>query len=67
MLGATGYKTKKALKSTVGQPLNYIETSMFGEEYKENGSVTIVGPCAQTKRTWFAKVTLKNGLITKVE
>lgn len=67
MLGSIGHKTKKSLKASVGKELSYEETSMFGEEYRANGTVTIVGPCAHTKRTWFAKVTLKDGLITKVE
>jgi len=35
------YPSKKAMKESIGQPLKYIETSMFGEEYVENG--TIVG------------------------
>ena len=26
------YKSKKALKETIGQPLDYTETSMFGED-----------------------------------
>ena len=67
MLGVKGYKTKKSLKATIGQELNYVETSMFGDEYRENGTLVVVGPCAHTKRTWYAKVTIKDGLITKVE
>lgn len=65
-LGASGYKTKKDLKAAVGNPLNYVETSMFGHEYKENGDVNVVGPCAFTKRTWYATVTMKDGKIAKV-
>jgi len=52
----------------IGKPLNYIETSMFGEEYKPNG--TFVG-CNRPhitghKREFFASVTMENGLIKKV-
>jgi hypothetical protein len=65
MMGAS-YKTKKDLKAAVGKPLRYIETSMFGYEYKENGSFCVVGPCPYTKRTWYAQVTMKDGLIAKV-
>lgn len=34
------YASKKDLKASVGKPLRYIETSMFGEEYRENGVLT---------------------------
>ena len=65
MMGAN-YKTKKELKSQIGKQLDYIETSMFGNEYSQNGTFTMVGPSPQ-KRTWFARVTVVNDLITKVE
>jgi len=65
MMGAS-YPTKKALKESVGKPLRYIETSMFGAEYKEDGSFCVVGPDPYTKRTWYATVTMAAGLIEKV-
>ena len=43
MMGAS-YPTKKALKSSIGKPLNYVETSLFGREYTDNGSFCVVGP-----------------------
>lgn len=64
MMGAI-YKTKKDLKQAVGQSLNYEETSMFGEEYRANGTFCVVGPSPR-KRVWFASVTMVNGLISKV-
>lgn len=67
MLGARGYKTKKDLKASVGKPLRYEETSMFGEEYKADGDFCIVGPDAHRDRRWFAQVFMKNGLIEKVK
>ena len=66
MLGADGYKTKKELKAAVGNPLKYVETSMFGYEYKPNGRNVMVGPCAYTNRKWYAEVECENGLIKKV-
>ena len=66
MLGARGYKTKKELKAAIGKPLRFEETSYFGTEYKSNGVFNIVGPCAHTKRTWYATVTMENDLIKKV-
>tara|TARA_R100001443_G_C3325002_1_gene171011 strand:- start:205 stop:393 length:189 start_codon:yes stop_codon:yes gene_type:complete len=57
------YKTKKQLKDNIGQELDYIETSLFGSEYKSDGY--IVG--CNKKRSFFAKVFLKNDKIIKVK
>lgn len=65
MMGAS-YPSKKALKENVGKPLNYIETSMFGSEYKPDGEFCVVGPCPYTNRKWYAKVTMEAGKIKKV-
>jgi hypothetical protein len=65
MMGAS-YPTKKALKAEIGRPLRYIETSMFGPEYRADGKLTVVGPDPYTKRTWFATVTMCEGIIVKV-
>ena len=64
MMGAS-YKTKKALKESVGQPLRHVETSMFGEEYKADGVFCVVGPSPH-ERKWFAEVTMADGKIAKV-
>jgi hypothetical protein len=66
MLGTSGYKTKKDLKAAQGKPLRYVETSMFGAEFKPDGVNVVVGPCAYTKRSWYAQVTCRDGLIVKV-
>tara|TARA_R110000868_G_scaffold256325_1_gene513015 strand:+ start:1688 stop:1894 length:207 start_codon:yes stop_codon:yes gene_type:complete len=63
------YVSKKVLKESIGQPLRYIETSLFGEEYKRNG--TLVGAnrphITGIGREFFAEVTLENGIIQKVK
>lgn len=63
------YPSKKVLKENVGKPLRYIETSMFGEEYRSNG--TLVGAnrphITGQGREFFAKVTMQDGLIARVE
>jgi hypothetical protein len=64
MMGAN-YKTKKELKLAIGEPLDYVETSMFGAEYRDNGTFCVVGP-SPSVRKWFASVTIKDGLIAKV-
>ena len=64
MMGAL-YPTKKALKECIGKPLNYVETSFFGNEYTPDGTFCVVGP-SPTSRKWFASVTMKDGKIAKV-
>ena len=58
------YKTKKDLKNNIGQSLNYTETSIFGNQYKSDG--TVIGT-NHPKRSWFSKITMENDLIKKVE
>lgn len=65
MLAASGYKTKKDLKASVGKQFRYTETSMFGLEGKANGEMTVVGP-SPYDRKWYATVTVKDGVIVKV-
>ena len=69
------YKSKKQLKENIGKSLRYIETSMFGEEYTKNGTITgcnrpyspEYGQIEDRKgREFFANVTIENGLIKAV-
>ena len=62
------YDSKKDLKAAVGQRLKYIETSMFGPEYRSNGVLTVAGRPHITgmKREFFAQVTMKDDIIQKV-
>ena len=64
MMGAS-YPSKKELKANIGKPLHYEETSIFGPEYKDNGTFTVVGP-SPYERKWFAQIVMENGLIKKV-
>jgi hypothetical protein len=58
------YKSKKELKESVGKPLIYQETSMFGEEFKRDGKFCVAD--GSPKRKWFAQVTMSEGKIAKV-
>ena len=62
------YPSKKELKASIGQPLKYRETSMFGPEYKSNGEFTGANRPSITGmgREFFATVTMENDLIKKV-
>ena len=57
------YKTKKELKENVGNELEYIETSFFGEEYKSTGTIT----GCNKKRSWFANVVMQDDKIIQVK
>lgn len=63
------YESKKALKESIGKPLRYIETSVFGPEYRDNGILTGANrPHITHKgREFFANVTMENGLIKGVK
>jgi hypothetical protein len=64
------YQTKKELKANIGKPLRYGETSMFGRQYSDNGVLTVAHRPHMDGgkgREFFARVTMKDGLIAKVE
>jgi hypothetical protein len=63
------YDSKKTLKESIGQPLRYIETSMFGAEYRENGTLTGANRPHITGRgrEFFANVVMADGLIKAVK
>jgi len=57
------------MKEQLGSPLVYIETSIFGEEYRRDG--VLVGAnrphITGQGREFFAEVTMKDGLIKSVK
>jgi hypothetical protein len=57
------YETKKQLKENIGDILLYNETSIFGQEYKSNGTIT----GCNKKRSWFANVIMEHDKIVKVK
>lgn len=63
------YPSKKVLKESVGKPLRYIETSLFGPEYSANGMLTVANRPHITGlgREFFAQVWMESGLIAKVK
>ena len=59
--------TKKSLKESIGEYFAPIETSIFGFDYDGDGDYTVVGPDPYKNRKWYATVSVKGGLITKVK
>jgi hypothetical protein len=75
------YKSKKQVKENIGQPLDYTETSMFGSEFKADGTFCgcnrpyspeypkidqRTGGKGKRGREFFASITMKDGLIFNV-
>jgi len=69
------YKSKKALKENIGQPLDYTETSMFGAEFQDTGTFNGCNrpyspeypKFEQRKgREFFATVTMADGVIANI-
>lgn len=67
MMGICDAKTKKELKTLVGTEPHFIETSIFGAEYKGDGRYCVVGPDPYRNRKWYATITVVDGRIKKVE
>ena len=63
---AASYKTKKACKESLGEAPRFVETSMFGPEFKGDGTYTVLGP-EPYDRKWYAQVTVTDGVISKVK
>ena len=63
------YPTKKNLKENIGKKLSYIETSLFGNEYKSNGSFVVCNRPHITNigREWFAQVKMSDDIIIGVK
>lgn len=63
------YPSKKVLKESIGKPLRYIETSLFGPEYRDNGTLTVANRPHITGlgREFFAQVIMESGLIKGVK
>lgn len=66
---AIAVKTKKELKSYVGQSISHmvIETSLFGREYSDNvNGIPFVGP-GPYQRKFYGQITVVDGILTKVK
>lgn len=63
------YDSKKQLKESIGKPLRYIETSLFGPEYRPDGILAGANRPHITGRgrEFFANVTMEKGLIKGVK
>ncbi len=63
------YESKKQLRENIGKELDYTESSMFGNEYKSNGSFAGCNRPHITgyKREFFAEVIMQDDKIKEVK
>lgn len=61
------FRTKKALKEAVaaGKPVSVFSPGPFG--VKDNGTVAVEGPHYPEPHSWYAEVTVVDGMVTKVK
>lgn len=61
------FKTKKALKEAVanGEDVTVFSPGPFPAT--QNGETSVEGPHYPKPHTWYARVTVKDGLVTKVK
>ena len=69
------YKTKKALKEDVaaGKEVTFYQPGPFIRGYRlsgnepTDGTITLEGPWFPEPHRWYARATVKNGVIVKVD
>lgn len=70
MIIVTAYLSKKELKNSIGKTLKYRETNFHSVEFKANGTFPVAHRPSlsyfEAGREFFAEVTMKDGLISKV-
>jgi hypothetical protein len=67
MYTSTNFKTKKALKEAVaaGKQVTLFAPGIGSPP--ENGSCCVEGPHFPQAHSWYAEVTVKNGIVVKVK
>lgn len=68
MYAETNPRTKKALKDAIaaGRKIGVFQPGPFAGNEPLNGEVSIEGPHYPEPHRWYARVTLRDGIIVKV-
>lgn len=63
------YKTKKALREAVaaGKEVTVFQPGPFGGNEPMDGVVTLEGPHYPEPHRWYARATLRDGIVVKVK
>lgn len=69
MYVSPNFRTKKALREAVaaGQTVTVFQPGPFGGSEPTYGICTVEGPHYPTPHSWYAQVTLCDGLVVKVK
>jgi hypothetical protein len=70
MYTTVNFPTKKALKEAIaaGREIGVFQpNNMFGQEPPTSGTATVEGPHYPKPHRWYARVTLEDGRIVKVQ
>ena len=67
MYTVINFKTKKELREAVAQGIQVTLYAPGLGSPKENGREYIEGPHYPKPHTWYAEVTVENGIVTKVK
>ena len=69
MYATTNFKTKKALKEAVasGEKIGIYQPGPFGGGPIADGQHCLEGPFYPAPHSWYATITLEEGIITKVK
>jgi hypothetical protein len=69
MYSSVNYKTKKALREAVaaGEAVTVFQPGPFGGNEPTNGTVPLEGPHYPAAHTWYARATLRDGVIVSVK
>jgi hypothetical protein len=69
MYTSVDFKTKKAFREAVaeGQQITVFQPGPFGGNEPDNGTVTIEGPQYPKPHRWYARATLKDGVVVTVK
>ncbi len=68
MYVSPNFKTKKALKEAVkdGKEITIFQPGPFGGNVLKIGAFAVEGPHYPKPHTWYAEVTIVDGLVTRV-
>jgi hypothetical protein len=63
------FKTKKQLKQALkdGESISVFQPGPFGGSEPSNGEVSLEGPHYPAAHSWYARATLRDGLVIKVQ
>jgi len=67
MYTGINFKTKKAFKSAVAEGLHIVLFAPGLGTPKENGVEYVEGPWYPKPHSWYAEVTMKDGVVAKVK